>query len=130
MPKPQPRTIKMYSRTFLRIKTAGARWLPAAEDRAAGRKCHAKLYACILLPRDRKLMRFEPSLAGADFDDDGDSEGDGGLHLFLDDWPDLRFLGFVNVEDQFVVDLEEHAGLELSVSELAVDVDHGELDHV
>ena len=45
---------------------------------------------------------------------------------------DCEFVGFggEDVEEEFVVDLEGHAGAEMARGDLSVDADHGELDEV
>lgn len=49
----------------------------------------------------------------------------------MEDFRDeLGFLVWVEVEDEFVVDLEEHFGLVGLFAEEGVDLDHGEFDHV
>ena len=52
------------------------------------------------------------------------------FHLGADQGFD--FGGFIggNFEEQFVVDLQDHARFELALGELAVDGDHGQLDEV
>jgi len=52
------------------------------------------------------LMGFEPVLADADFDLDGDIEVDGGFHVLLDKRPHLLLLGCLEAEDEFVVNLQ------------------------
>ncbi len=76
------------------------------------------------------LVGGEPIFSGAEFDEDGDvvREGEGGLHGVEDFWDEFFLLGGVEVEDEFVVDLEEHAGV--VGGEECVDFDHGEFDHV
>ena len=75
-------------------------------------------------------MGLEPTGAVAHFDDDGDGEGEGGAHDAADEIGErFEFLGG-EFEEEFVVDLEDHAGAEAGGAEFAVHVDHGELDHV
>ena len=57
-------------------------------------------------------------------------EGQGGFHDVEDFGDKLGFLVGVEVEDEFVVDLEEHFGLIGLFAEELVDADHGDLDHV
>ena len=55
-----------------------------------------------------RLMRFEPVRAEAGLDDDGDAEiGQRVLHPVLHDFEDALLFGQVEIEDEFVVDLEE-----------------------
>ena len=76
-------------------------------------------------------MGFEPVGTDADGDLDGEAfEGERGLHLTGDDVANHLFLRTVEVEDEFVVDLEDHLRLQVLFGELAVDADHGQLDHV
>ena len=44
--------------------------------------------------------------------------------------PDLLLLRLIEVEHQFVMHLEEHPGLQFMAGQLALDVDHRQLDHV
>ena len=78
------------------------------------------------------LVGFEPGLAGAGFDFDGDvvGEGEGGFHHLDDLGGEGVGFALVEVEEEFVVDLEEHFGLSGLFVEEAGGVDHGEFDHV
>ena len=77
-------------------------------------------------------MCLEPVGAGAgvDLDRDGVGEGEGGLHGVDDLGDQCVGFGFVEVEDEFVVDLEDHLCPGTGLAEELVDFDHGELDHV
>ena len=61
---------------------------------------------------------------------EGDGEGDDALHRLLDEGADGLDLGVGDIEEEFVVDLEGHAGLEAALAQFAIDADHGELDDV
>jgi len=53
-------------------------------------------------------MRFEPVGAEAGVDDDGDAEvGEGVFHAVADDFENAFFFLEVEIEDEFVVDLEQ-----------------------
>ena len=65
-------------------------------------------------------MGLEPVFAHAGLDHDGNIQGDGGLHFILNQGPHFRLFRRVEVEDQFVMDLEHHAGLEPAPVEFAV----------
>ena len=58
-------------------------------------------------------MRGEPVFSSAFLDEDGDAvrEGEGGFHDVENFGDKFRFLFGMEVEDEFVVDLEEHFGL-------------------
>ena len=75
-------------------------------------------------------MGLEPVGADADVDDDGDGKGKGVDHGVADELAGGVFLVEGHVEDEFVVDLEEHAGAEVVVVEFSGDAGHGEFDHV
>ena len=75
-------------------------------------------------------MRLQPVFSNADFDFDRDVERDGGLHFFFDNGADFFFLGLEKVEDEFVVNLQQHSRFQISRCKFAMDVDHGEFDHV
>ena len=75
-------------------------------------------------------MGFEPGLAGAGLDFDGDAEGEGVAHGVGDEeFGGVDFV-FGDFEEEFVVDLEEHAGAEAGLVDFVIDADHGEFDHV
>jgi len=78
------------------------------------------------------MCSFDVSPVGAEgyFGEDGDAELGDVFHLVLDE--DAEFVGFggEDVEEQFVVDLEGHAGAEMARGDLGVDANHGELDEV
>ena len=77
-------------------------------------------------------MRRQPVFSRAFFDEDGDAvgEGEGGFHDVEDFRDEDGFLVGVEVEDEFVVDLEEHFGAVGLFAEELVDPDHGDFDHV
>ena len=52
------------------------------------------------------------------------------FHLLLDEGLQFVGLGGEDVEEEFVVNLEGHAGAELARGDLGVDADHGQLDEV
>ena len=60
-----------------------------------------------------RSMRLEPILADAHLHRNGHVQRNGGLHPLFDQRQDLLLLGLVEVEHQFVVDLEQHAGAQL-----------------
>src|SRR5947207_10569391 len=61
----------------------------------------------------RRSMRFQPVPAGADLHHDGHLERESILHLVFHERPDCVELRLVKVEDEFVMDLEDHFRLEL-----------------
>ncbi len=63
-------------------------------------------------------------------DTDGDPEVQGALHLRSDQSFHAFQLGGAHLEEQFVVDLQYHSSPALTSLELAMDVDHGELDEI
>src|SRR5437899_425559 len=77
-----------------------------------------------------RSMRLQPVPADAGLDHDRDLEREGVLHLVFNQGRDFVALPRRQVEDQLVMDLEDHAGLELSRDEFAMDFGHGEFDHV
>ena len=64
-------------------------------------------------------MRFQPVVAEADVDLDGAGEFEGTDHAVGDDLFELCLLIGLHVEDEFVVNLQEHAALEASASFIA-----------
>ena len=77
-------------------------------------------------------MRLQPVRPGAglDFCLDAVGEMEGVFHRIDDDRTGLIGLAGGHFEEEFVMHLEEHAGLEAGFRESRIDVDHGELDHV
>ena len=69
-------------------------------------------------------------MAKADICDDGHGELRYVFHLVFDELLHLVGLFGDDVEEQFVVDLERHAGTQLTGGDLTVERDHGELDEV
>ena len=63
------------------------------------------------------LVGFEPVVAGADFDFDGAGQFEGADHALGDEFAQGGLLFGVEVEHEFVVDLEEHAASELIVGD-------------
>ena len=57
-------------------------------------------------------MGFEPTGAVAHFDDDGDGEGEGFAHDAADEGGERFEFRGGEFEEEFVVDLEDHAGAE------------------
>src|SRR5258706_14103193 len=74
-------------------------------------------------------MGFEPVVAEAEFDVDGDGELNGGFHFLFDEREDVAFFGDKEIEEQFVVDLEEHAGFEMAAGQFGGKIGHGDFDH-
>jgi hypothetical protein len=69
-------------------------------------------------------------MARAHFDDDGDFEREGGAHDIAGEAAEgIGFFGRA-FEEEFVVDLKDHAAAEAGGAEGIVHVDHGEFDHV
>ena len=66
----------------------------------------------------------------ADVGDDWDAELGGVLHLVPDEVLHGLALPGDDVEEEFVVDLEGHAGVEAAVADGFVDAQHGDLDEV
>jgi len=77
-----------------------------------------------------RLLDVAPVGAEGYFGEDGDGEGGDVFHLLLDEGVEFVGLGGEDVEEEFVVDLEGHAGAELARGDLRVDADHGQLDEV
>lgn len=80
--------------------------------------------------KEAGLMCLDPVVPDADFDFDGAFEGEGLGHILGDDSPEVCFFVGCEVKDEFVVDLEEEARVELGLSESLLDADHGEFDHI
>ena len=77
-----------------------------------------------------RLVGFEPGLAGAGLYFDGNAEGEGVAHGVGDEeFGGVDFV-FGDFEEEFVVDLEEHAGAEAGLVDFLIDSDHCEFDHV
>jgi hypothetical protein len=75
-------------------------------------------------------MRFQPRLTDAGFDFDGHFQFNRVFHSLLNEREDFFLFGFVEIEHQFVVNLQQHARAEFSPRESGVDADHRDLDHV
>ncbi len=76
------------------------------------------------------LVGGEPVGAGAEGDLEGDGEGEDIFHCCLNKGFDLVELFVGNVEEEFVVDLQNHLGAKGAGAEFAVDGDHGKFDDV
>ena len=78
----------------------------------------------------RLVARLLPGLAPADLHIQRNTQGGSTAHL-LDEY---AFGGFTltggDFEDDFVVHLQQHAGLQALFAQAAVNIDHGDLDDV
>ena len=75
-------------------------------------------------------MRFGPAVADADVRDQGDLERIDLLHLLAHDGHHPLDLSLGGLEDQFVVDLQQHLGLELRARQLPGNGEHRQLADV
>src|SRR5690606_22325117 len=75
-------------------------------------------------------LRVDPRLADADFRNQGDGQRHRLFHLALDQRGCLRNGGFVDLEHEFVVDLQQHRAGECAVPQFVMQADHGDLDQV
>ena len=78
-----------------------------------------------------RSVRFQPVGAGADFDDHRHPpQGQGVAHAAHHDAAHLLQFAVRHLEHQLVVHLQDHARRQPVAVQLAVDVEHGDLDHV
>ena len=76
-------------------------------------------------------MRVEPVVGDVDGDFGGEAvERERVLHVVGDEVAELLFFGAVEVEDEFVVDLDEEARAEVEALYVVVYAHHGYLYHV
>jgi hypothetical protein len=75
-------------------------------------------------------LDIAPVGAEAYFGDDGDGEGGYVFHFVLDQGAEFFGFGGDDVEEEFVVDLEGHAGVQFAGGDGGVDAEHGEFDEV
>ncbi len=78
----------------------------------------------------RWSFQVAPVGAEAQVGNQGHIELDHAFHLGADQLIDFFGLVAGNVEEQFVVHLENHARLEIALPDFAVERDHGQLDEV
>ena len=77
------------------------------------------------------LVRLVPVAPDADFDNNGDiAQRECVLHLRAHQLLDDGEFAFGNLEEEFVVDLQQHHGAEPFGAEPAVDGDHCQLHHI
>src|SRR5690606_6874245 len=81
-------------------------------------------------PAAGSVRRRLPVRARADRDAERDAELDGGSHLAADQFLHPGPLARGDLQDDLVVDLEEHAGGQAGLAQGAVQVQHGDLDDV
>src|SRR2546423_15286946 len=79
-------------------------------------------------PMDLRELRLEPVRALAQVDNEGYGQTRGVFHLVLHERHQLIALRTWYLEDQFVVDLQEHAAAHLARAECGVDTNHRNLD--
>src|SRR5580698_949023 len=78
----------------------------------------------------RSVGGFGPAADGADGDGERDAEGGGGAHLGGDQGGESLQFAWGDLEDELVVDLQEHPRAEAGRRQLGADSEHGHLDHV
>ena len=69
-------------------------------------------------------------MAGADGDVERDGQGRGAAHLLADQGLECLAFAGEDVEDELVVDLEQHPRLQTLGDQTRVDAEHGDLDQV
>src|SRR5690606_12552813 len=78
----------------------------------------------------RLLLALVPRLAKAALDTERDLERERVFHPIRDEGAGLVRPVGRHLEEELVVDLEQHAGAVASLAERPVDLDHGDLDDV
>lgn len=75
-------------------------------------------------------MRLAPVFSHADINDQGDIQTDHPFHSLFEDLFRLFHLVFRGLEDQLIVDLEDHEALHLLLDQGLLYPDHGRLDDI
>src|SRR5271165_973670 len=84
----------------------------------------------VTVVRHGDLLQIPPVRSHAEINLQRHFEFEGGFHLVSDELFHGVEFGFGDFEDQFVVDLEQHARLQVALAQVGVDADHGQLDEV
>ena len=80
--------------------------------------------------RGMTSVRLKPVVSYSYLHRDRHGEWQRRSHLTFNERSDLSFLRSVEIEDEFIMNLEDHAGPEASFADDGIDPDHRDFDHV